>query len=263
MYLWRDREIVLDMMEELTGNRIMSSFVMIGGVRKDLSNEIQNKVVDNLKKLSERIKYYRKVYYEDPTIIARTKRVGLLPESDALKLGTVGPVARASGINIDVRKDDPHAAYGEIPFNVITSKECDVLARLQIRVEELFESISIIDYAIKNLPAGPFRIRVPRRIVEGEAVSRVEAPRGELLYYVKSNGSTNPDRVKVRTPSLANIPSLLRMFKDCYVADIPAILVSIDPCFSCTDRMTLIDTSNGNSRSLTMNDLRKWRKDGV
>jgi Ni,Fe-hydrogenase III large subunit len=164
------------------------------------------------------------------------KNVGTLNREDALAICIVGPTARGSGVNIDVRKDEPYEAYGEIPFKVITRTEGDTWARMNVRMEEVEESINIIEYALENLPGGPFRVRAPRVVPAGEAVNRVEAPRGELFYYVKSNGTAYPERVKVRTPTFANIPAFLATAIGGSIADVPANFVSLDPCFSCTDR---------------------------
>jgi NADH-quinone oxidoreductase subunit D len=164
------------------------------------------------------------------------KNVGVLKREDALKLSVVGPVARGSGVDVDVRKDEPYEAYGEIPFKEIVYTTGDTWARMNVRMDEVEESINIIEYAVDNLPSGPFRIITPRSVPAGEAVNRVEAPRGELFYYVRSNGTDMPDRVKVRTPTFANIPSFLKTAIGESIADVPANFVSLDPCFSCTDR---------------------------
>jgi len=166
----------------------------------------------------------------------RTQNVGKLSKDDALQLCVVGPVARGSGVSIDVRKEEPYEAYGEIPFKLITYSTGDSWARFMVRLDEIDESINIIEYALDHLPTGPFRVRAPRVVPAGEAVNRVEAPRGELFYYVKSNGTAYPERVKVRTPTFANIPAFLKTAEGGNIADVPANFVSLDPCFSCTDR---------------------------
>jgi NADH-quinone oxidoreductase subunit D len=137
---------------------------------------------------------------------------------------------------MDVRKDEPYEAYGEIPFKLITYDTGDSWARFMVRLDEIYESINIIDYALDNLPQGLYRVKVPRVVPAGEAINRVEAPRGELFYYVKSNGTAYPERVKVRTPTFANIPAFLKTAEGGNIADVPANFVSLDPCFSCTDR---------------------------
>lgn len=261
-YIWRDREIVLDLVEQLTGNRIMAEYNTIGGVRRDISSNTIRKILKEMNILEKRIRYYREVFESDPTLDLRTRGVGKLRRESALKLCVVGPVARGSGVDTDVRRDDPYAAYNEIPFNVPVYTDGDVWARLMVRVDEVEESIKIIKYALENLPSGPFRVRVARRQPEGESLSRVEAPRGELLHYVKSNGSAYPERVKVRTPTLANIISFREMVKGCYVADIPAVLISLDPCFACTDRVALVDENKGKRWSCSLNDIKNqmWRR---
>jgi len=235
-YMWRDREPIMDLVELLTGNRVLTSFITIGGVRRDIKESMVSEIKKVIDTLKEKLIFYREMFEDDPTFKARTKNVGVLGREDALKLCVVGPVARGSDVRIDVRKDDPYAAYNEIPFKIVVRSECDSWARFMVRLEEIGESIKIIDYAIDNLPSGPYRIRVPRVVPAGEAVSRVEAPRGELFYYVKSNGTSYPERVKIRTPTFSNIFSFAHIAKGCNIADVPVIFSSLDPCFACTDR---------------------------
>jgi formate hydrogenlyase subunit 5 len=235
-YMWRDREPIMDIMEQLTGNRVIASFMTIGGVRQDLKEEAKPRIKATLKKLQERMDFYKSLFEDDPTLKIRTKKVGILSKQEALKLCVVGPVARGSGLNMDVRKDEPYAAYSEVPFNVIKHNEGDSWDRLMVRLGEITESINIINQALDSLPSGPYRVRVPRTVSAGEALSRVEAPRGELFYYVKSNGTAYPERVKVRTPTFANIPAFVKIAEGGNIADVPASFVSLDPCFSCTDR---------------------------
>ncbi len=255
-YIWRDREIILDLMEKATGNRVMAEFSTIGGVRRDLTSTLADEIERKLNSIKKRIKFYRKVFKNDPIINLRTRGVGVLKESDALKLSVVGPVARGSNVKVDVRKHDPYAAYDEIPFEEITYDDCDSWARFMVRLDELEESIDIITYAVNHLPSGPYRVRVPRKIPEGESVSRVEAPRGELIHYVKSNGTAYPERVKIRSPTLGNIISMKAMIKGCYIADIPTVMASLDPCFSCTDRMVFVDVRSGDRWVWSINDIK-------
>lgn len=235
-YLWRDRESIMELIELLTGNRVITSFVTIGGVRRDIGESAVKEIKSRIMDLRERMVFYRAILEDDETFKARTRNLGVLSRNDAVRFCVVGPVARASGVEIDVRRDEPYAAYGEIPFKVIVRSEGDSWARFMVRLEELSESINIIDYALDNLPSGAYRVRVPRVVPDGEAVSRVEAPRGELFYYMKSNGTSYPERVKIRTPTFANIVSFANIARGCDIADIPVIFSSLDPCFSCTDR---------------------------
>ena len=235
-YFWRDREPIMDLQEILTGNRVVSSSLTVGGVRRDLKETDVPKIRSVLGDLRKRLPFYTEIYQNEPSIRARMQNVGTLKREDALKLGVVGPVARASGVDVDIRKDEPYEAYGEIPFNEIVKTAGDTWARMNIRMDEVEESIKIIEYALDHMPAGAYRVKVPRVVPAGESVARVEAPRGELFYYVKSNGTTMPERVKVRTPTFANIPAFLTTAIGETIADVPPNFVSLDPCFSCTDR---------------------------
>jgi formate hydrogenlyase subunit 5 len=235
-YFWRDREPIMDLIELTSGNRVYSSLMTVGGVRRDLRDTDIPKIKATLEDLRKKLPFYRQIYEQEPSLRARMKNVGVLKREDALKLCVVGPVARGSGVNIDVRKDEPYEAYGEIPFKEIVYTDGDSWSRMNVRMDEVEESINIINYALDHLPTGPFRVKAPRVVPAGEAVNRVEAPRGELFCYVKSNGTAFPERVKVRTPTYANIPAFLKTAIGENIADIPPNFVSLDPCFSCTDR---------------------------
>jgi len=235
-YFWRDREPIMDLIEMTCGNRVYESMITMGGVRRDLKNTDTPKIKEVLEGLRKKIPFYKEIYQNEPTIKARMQNVGTLKREDAITLGCVGPVARGSGYAIDVRKDEPYEVYGEIPFKEIVYTQGDTWARMNVRMDEVEESINIINYSLDNMPKGPIRVDVPRQVPKGEAVNAVEAPRGELFYYVRSNGTEMPDRVKVRTPTFANLPSFLKTAIGESIADVPANFVSLDPCFSCTDR---------------------------
>jgi NADH-quinone oxidoreductase subunit D len=193
----------------------------------------------------------------EPTFAKRASGVGILKTKDAIELCAVGPTLRGSGIKNDVRADDPYAAYDEMPFQVISHDGCDVLCRTLTRCEEMLESINIVRYAIDHMPSGELRLKVPPSVPTGEAVSRVEAPRGELLHYAKSNGSTKPERYKIRSPTLANIPALAKTLIGAHLADVPIILAGIDPCFSCMDRMAFVDLKTNSQWIWNMQELRR------
>jgi Ni,Fe-hydrogenase III large subunit/NADH:ubiquinone oxidoreductase subunit C len=235
-YFWRDREPIMDLTELVTGNRVVSSAITVGGVRRDLKETSIPTIKTTLSELRKKIPFYKQIYENEPSLKMRMQNVGTLARQDALSLCVVGPVARGSGVDIDVRKDEPYEAYGEIPFKLITYTAGDTWARMNVRMDEVEESINIIEYALDHLPTGAYRVKVPRVVPAGEAVNRVEAPRGELLHYIKSNGTAYPERVKVRTPTFANIPAFLKTAIGESIADIPPNFVSLDPCFSCTDR---------------------------
>ncbi len=178
MYSWRDREVVMDTLEMLSGNRVNYGMNKIGGVRRDISEEQKEKALKAVDTLEERTKYYIDIVNSETTLIGRLKDVGKLSYDDAMRLQAAGPTARASGVDRDVRRDDPYLVYDEIPFNVITDNHCDVLGRTIVRVKELIESYKIIRFALNNIPQGDIAVRSPRRIPAGEAFSRYEAPRG-------------------------------------------------------------------------------------
>jgi Ni,Fe-hydrogenase III large subunit len=226
----------MDLIALTSGNRVYSSIMTIGGVRRDLKSDNIPKIKSTLEDLRKKLPFYRQIYENESSIKMRMQNVGTLSREDALKLCVVGPVARASGVDIDVRKDEPYEAYGEIPFKEIVYTEGDTWARMNVRMDEVEESINIIQYAVDHLPEGPFRVKARGVVAAGEAVNRVEAPRGELFYYVKSNGTAYPERTKVRTPTFANLPAFLKTAIGENIADVPSNFVSLDPCFSCTDR---------------------------
>ena len=243
MYVWRDREIVMDLLELISGKRVNHAMNTLGGVTRDLVPETSEKIRKKLRVFQDRIKYYKQIVKSEQTILKRTVGVGILRPEDASALCAVGPTLRASGVKVDVRANDPYIAYEEIPFEVITYDGCDVFSRLLTRCDEIPESINIILHALDHLPGGKIRVKVPGRVPEGEAVGRVEAPRGELIHYIKTDGTEKPERCKIRSPTLGNMPSLCKMLVGGSIADIPAVLVGIDPCFACMDRMAFIDVT--------------------
>jgi NADH-quinone oxidoreductase subunit D len=258
MYVWRDREVVMDLLELVSGNRVHYSMNNIGGVQRNITPEKAEKIRKGLGVLQKRMEYYKKIGNTERTVLKRTAEIGILKPEDALALCAVGPTLRASGIKRDVRADDPYIAYDEIPFEVITYDGCDVLSRLLVRCDEILESIDIIRYALEYLPEGEIRIKVPRRVPEGEAVGRVEAPRGELIHYARTNGTTKPERYMLRCPTLGNIPSVCKMLVGGYIADIPIVLAGIDPCFACMDRMAFVDASKDKRWVWSGEELRRY-----
>jgi Ni,Fe-hydrogenase III large subunit len=172
----------------------------------------------------------------DKTVLARCRGVGVLTREDAIAYGAVGPVARASGLDIDLRRDRPYLAYGKINFAVPVQSAGDVLARVVVRALEIVESCKIIDQVLDQMPEGAIHGGDVYSVPAGDAVVRIEAPRGEVFYYLASDGSDTAARVKVRTPSFANIPAVAAMVKGSDLADVPLIQAAVDPCYSCTDR---------------------------
>ncbi len=261
MLIMRDREAIMKAKEILTGGRVLADYVMVGGVRRDVNNEKIDKLKKILDRIEPRIKYYMRIYEEDPTIRKRLVDVGVLEPREITLYSLVGPVARASGIDIDVRRSDKYDAYNDIPFNVIVRREKDVWARMMLRWEEVLESINISKYILEHLPSNekavPDERRLPRRFPPGEVFTRVEAPRGELTYYVMSDGKQNPYRVKIRTPSFNNIINTGFSYVGHSIADVPVILASYDPCISCMERAIVIDLSNNTKKYVPLNRIVK------
>ncbi len=261
MYSWRDREVVMDILAMLTGNRVNYGINTIGGVRRDITKEQAEQTLKAVDILEERTKFYIQVAMDESTLLARLAGVGKLEKEDVIRFGATGPTGRAAGVAKDVRFDDPYAAYADVKFNVITDDHADVLGRTLVRVKELMESYSIIRQLFLKLPEGPISVRAPRKIPEGEAVSRYEAPRGEDFHYVKGNGTEKPERVKVRAPTLANLAAIAHMLEGGYLADVPIVIAAIDPCFSCTDRMISVHGVGRGESLMNWEELRTYSID--
>ncbi len=267
MYSWRDRELVMDLFAELTGNRVNYAMNTLGGVRRDIAPEQFPHILKIVDALEERTKYYIDLAMTEETLAQRLSGVGYLSKEDAIRLGAVGPTSRASGADRDTRRDDPYAAYDELDFKVVTDDHCDVFGRTVVRLGELMQTYAMIRQILKQMPEGPITVKAPLRIPAGEAVSRYEAPRGEDVHYVKSNGTDKPERVKVRAPTLANTQSVAKMLEDGYLADLPIVVAAIDPCFSCTDRTIAVrggrDSKTMGWEELVQYGVRWYRERGV
>jgi membrane-bound hydrogenase subunit alpha len=243
MWAWRYREPVLDMLEEISGNRNQYGNVKVGGCREDIPDEIIPKMQKELDIIRKKTEMLTKAVLDDPVIHARLKGLGILSKEDAIRYAVTGPTARGSGVPIDVRRDDPYAAYGDLDWNVITQPEGDVFAKAVVRLLETLESVKIIKQALDKLPSGPVAVEV-KEIPAGDAVGRAEAPRGETFHYVRSDGGNRPVRHKVRAPSYVNVPSFRASCIGEHIADVTITLASVDPCYSCTERMAVVDSRN-------------------
>jgi ech hydrogenase subunit E len=244
MYSWRDRESVMDALESLTGNRVNYSANVLGGVKFDLEDTHRASIRSSLDFLEERTHQYLDVVTTDESFLRRTSGVGVMTHEQARRIGVIGPTARASGVRRDVRVEAPYTAYADYPVRIVLDSMGDLQARCAVRINELFESYRVIRTILDNLPQGDLTTRMPRKIKEGETISRIEAPRGELFYFIKSNGTDMPERIRVRTPTLTNMASVLTLAVGRPLADAPMILAGIDPCFSCNDRMVVINNHN-------------------
>ncbi|HWR60509.1 MAG TPA: nickel-dependent hydrogenase large subunit [Clostridia bacterium] len=234
MHTWRIRERILDIMEETTGGRVIFGACKIGGVRRDMDSDTLNRIKGLLTDIEKEAKEITGVFMEDYTVKSRLVGIGVLPKQEAYSLGAVGPMLRGSGVAQDMRKLG-YAAYSHVEFEPIVETAGDSYARCVVRIREIYQSMDIIRQCIGKIPPGPVDTKVTGN-PDGEFFARLEQPRGEVIYYVRGNGTKFLDRVRVRTPTFANIPALLRILKGCDLADVPILVVTIDPCISCTER---------------------------
>ncbi|MDD5195346.1 MAG: nickel-dependent hydrogenase large subunit [Candidatus Omnitrophica bacterium] len=235
MWAWKAREPVLDLFELITGNRQHYAMMKIGGVRRDIKDENYPAIKKMVKELYPTLKMFAKAVNDDPIIQKRTKDVGILSKEQAISFGVLGPIARASGWDIDVRRDDSYALYDTVKWSVIVQKEGDIYAKILVRVLEMFESCSIIEQCLNKIPKGDIETEV-RDIPAGEGIGRVEAPRGECFHYIRSDGTNRPIRHKIRAPSLMNVPSNLVTVPGYTISDAAITLAAVDPCYCCTER---------------------------
>jgi ech hydrogenase subunit E len=240
MYSWRDRETVMDILEEISGNRVNYSANVLGGVKIDITPAQMDTIRRGIDFLEERTRHYLDVVTQDAAFLQRTRGIGVMTKAQALEMGVVGPTARASGVARDIRVEAPYSAYTDFPIRMVLESAGDLEARFVVRLKELLECYATIRDLLDRLPEGDLTARMPRRIKAGETIGRVEAPRGELFYFVKSNGTDKPERIKVRTPTLCNMASVAVLVVGSHLADVPMILVGVDPCFSCNDRSAVI-----------------------
>ena len=237
MQIFNDRELVMNTLEKVTGNRVNYGMNTIGGTRRDISDEIRRELMQAANELEKKMQPVIHWLTHDKTLAMRTRNVGILTTEDAHRLGTVGPHARASGLNMDVRRDAPYCSYEDFEFTVPVETSCDVYARIVIRVLEVMESIKIIRQAVDNLPEGPISLgnKIPK-VPAGQFVSRYEAPRGQLCNKVVTDGGPNNYRLSIHVPTFKTAPTVPVMLRGNSVADAGLIVASIDPCFSCLDR---------------------------
>lgn len=235
MHCWRIRETILDILEKTTGGRVIFSICKVGGMRKDIDNDTLNEIVDIINGLKGEIEEITRVFIEDTSVKNRMCGVGVLSKEDAEELCAVGPVARGSGIVQDMRMTEGHGVYDKLDFKPVIEEAGDCYARCKVRIGEIFQSIDLITKAVAMIPDGPVSVSVKGN-VDGEFITRIEQPRGEAFYYAKGAGSKFLKRMRVRTPTNMNIPALVKTLQGCDLADVPILILTIDPCISCTER---------------------------
>jgi ech hydrogenase subunit E len=234
MHSWRVRERVLNVIEATTGGRVIFGSCKIGGVRRDISADALKQMLADLKKIEQDTHDITKVFLNDSSVKDRLCGVGVLSRQDAYDLGSVGPMLRASGVAQDMRQLG-YAAFKDLDFTPITRTEGDSYARCAVRCQEVFQSIDLIRQALGKIPEGEIAVKVTGN-PNGEVLARTEQPRGEVAYCLKANGSKNLQRFRVRTPTFANLPAMLKLLPGCELADVPVLVLTIDPCISCTER---------------------------
>jgi NADH-quinone oxidoreductase subunit D len=263
LYCFRERELILDIFEMVSGQRMMTTYIRPGGLWRDVPVEFEKAVRDFVKLFHKRVDEYERLMTRNPIFIDRLVGIGYLDKKTALSYGVTGPTLRASGVNWDLRKATPYLGYEQYDFNVPVSEDCDTYARYIVRIQEMRESLKIIDQAMNKLPLGPVRsenrkfVPPPRSEIgtsmeslihhfklwtegflapKGSIYSAVESPRGELGVFLESDGGPKPYRIHMRTPSFDNLAVLPEIVKGHLVADLVAILASIDIVLGDIDR---------------------------
>jgi len=252
---WRVREEIMDLMEYVTGNRITKAMFQIGGVRRDITEEQFPRIRQSLDYYKSIFDQLKRVFLDDKTIQMRTRNVGILKKEDALKLLTCGPSGRASGVPKDVRQDQPYAAYADLDIKAITPDMVtgtvvgDVYDRIVVRLLEVRQAVEIIEQCLEEMPPGPILAQPKTAVLlktltqaEGEGIGRAEAPRGEVVHYVRMEaGQSTLATWKVRAPTYVNLMAVPTILKGMQIADVPITFASLDPCMSCTNRMIITD----------------------
>jgi NADH-quinone oxidoreductase subunit D len=238
MYMFREREKIIDLFDMVCGQRLTYNYMRIGGVSQDIPEEFLPALDKLVKRLKHFLKEYELLLKQNEVLLARAKGVGVLSKELAVNCGISGPVARASGIIWDLRKADPYSIYDRFEFDIPTAENGDCYDRYRVRIEEMWQSLRIIEQASKQIPGGPVKAKTPHiiRPPAGEVYAHIEAPKGELGFYLVSDNSIAPYRCHVRPTSLINLAALRQMVKGWKVADLILIFGSIDITMGEVDR---------------------------
>lgn len=262
MQAWRIREKIMWLAESLTGNRKTYGMIIIGGVRRNITPEKADDIRRVMNEVEKETLALEKAITGDKTIHKRTRGVGYLSKEEAIRWNLIGPVARARGLDMDVRRDHPYAAYDELEFDVPVTDSCDVWGTLVVRLKEIYEAVKIIRQCLDkldNIPQSePLTVELETPIPAGkQGLSVVEAPRGEAVHYVLTGDDNRPERWRVRAPTYPNLQAVPAMLLNNKLADFPIIVGSIDPCISCTDRVLVVEVRENRARMLTRAELEK------
>jgi len=263
LYCWREREMILDLNEEISGVRMMTSYIRVGGVAKDATRSWLDGILDFVQYFPEKVDEYERLLTNNPIWLDRTEGVGAFTREEAINWSLSGPALRASGVNWDIRKSQPYSGYENYNFDVPVQNNGDIFDRYRVRIEEMRQSRSIIQQVLEDLPGGPYKdpdnkVSLPDRetlhtsmealihhfklVSEGISVPRgetyvpIEGARGEVGFYIVSDGTNVPSRVKLRAPSFMAIPGMCKMMEGCYIADVVGIIGSIDIVMGEVDR---------------------------
>ncbi len=270
-WTWKLREWVQDVLEIISGNRVNYAMYIQGGVRRDIPPENVVKIRRMIKKYRREVRQFAESFTEDAIFKQRTIDVGILTLKDAMETCAVGPTARGSGVPKDVRIDQPFDGYADIdikyclPSSVGYSNKGDTYAKTLVRVQEVIQSLDMIDFFLDNMPSGPIRweenmnkLLLHMKKAEGEALGLNEAPRGEMIHYVRLEaGVENISVWKVRASTYNNILAWKKMLPGCQIADVAIIAAAIDPCIGCMDRVTVVDENSGREKILTKEDFHR------
>jgi len=235
MHCWRLREHALDLFEKTTGGRVIFSVCKVGGVTKDIDKETLGEFVRVLEGMKKELEELAGTFLQDYSVKSRLVGIGRLSKEDAHELCAVGPMARASGLRQDTRLTG-NGVYLKLGFEPIVGTAGDCYARCEVRIKEVFQSIDLIEKAIEQIPDGEISVAVKGNPPKKEFITRIEQPRGEAFYYVKGADTKFLERVRVRAPTNMNIPAMVKCLQGCDLADVPMIVLTIDPCISCTER---------------------------
>ncbi len=241
MLMWtiREREVILDFFEAALGDRLTTTAFRPGGLRRDLPEGWIEAVLGFCKTLPDRVDEYELLLSNNRIWLDRTVGVGIISAEDAIDMGLSGPMLRGSGVPHDIRKAMPYAAYDEVEFDIAVSEDCDSYGRYVLRLQEMRESVKIVEQCLHNLPEGPITGKVPKMLkipADREIYHAIESPRGELGYYLISDGSDKPYKCKIRAPSFVNLSAITQMVKGLLIADVVTVIGSIDIVLGDVDR---------------------------
>ncbi len=238
MYGFREREMINDIFEETCGARLTMNYNVIGGLRYDLHENFVKRVKEFIKHFKKKLPEYDKLLTNNVIFRKRIEGVGYISEKDAVAYGLNGPTARGSGVSCDIRKIHPYSAYDRVDFEEVIFTEGDSYARYKVRIQEMWQSLSILEQLVDKIPEGEYRVKTKAviKLPEGDYLQRVEAARGDFGIFVKSTGQKFPYRVKFRSPGFANLTALNKMTQGLKIADLVAVLSTIDIVVPDIDR---------------------------